>query len=137
MNNLLIHSDLTTNTRRKKRGLFNSFGQALKIVTGTMDADDEEYYNEKINTIALDNRRIYQLEKDQLTIIQSTLWGVNKTTAEMKNNQDILSEGYKYLEALSQNNRQHIQNITLKFKKTYRIVRAIVSNGTISHRNTN
>lgn len=83
---------------RRKRGLFNSIGQALKVVTGTMDADDQQYYEEKINTIALDNRQIYQLEKDQLTIIQSTLWGVNKTTLEMKRNEDLRTEAYKYLE---------------------------------------
>lgn len=63
--------------KRTKRGLFNSFGHhfcLIKTIIGNMDADDEEYFDEKINTVALDNKRIYQLEKDQLTIIQSTLW---------------------------------------------------------------
>lgn len=81
--------------KKTKRGLFNSFGRFIKTITGNMDADDEEYYDEKINTIALDNKRIYQLEKDQLTIIQSTLWAVNKTTLEMQENENILSKSYQ------------------------------------------
>lgn len=112
--NLLIHTDTIT---RNKRGIFNSLGRALKIITGTMDSDDEDYYNEKINTVALDNKRIYQLEKDQLTIIQSTLWGVNKTTSEIKGNQDLLTKAYQYLEELSKNNRENIINITLKYTR--------------------
>lgn len=92
-NNLVAHQDTHLGT---KRVLFNSLGQGLRLITGTMAADDKEYYNEKINTISLDNRKIYQLERDKLTIIQSTLWTVNKTTLEMKQNQDTLTEAYKY-----------------------------------------
>lgn len=29
---------------RRKGGLFNSIGQVLKVVTGTMHSDDEAYY---------------------------------------------------------------------------------------------
>lgn len=118
-----MHQDLHT---RKKRGLFDSIGRALKIVTGTMDADDESYYEDKINTITLDNRRTYQLEKDQLTIIQSTLWGVNKTTLEMKHNQDLLSESYKYLEDWSKNNREQIKDIALKYSRHTELIQQLI-----------
>ena len=58
---------------REKGGLFNSLGRVVKIITANMDADDEEYFDEKINRITLHSKRIYQLEKDQLTILQCTL----------------------------------------------------------------
>lgn len=35
----------------------------------------------------------------------------------MKKNQDILTEAYNYLEKLSLNNREQIQNITLKYNR--------------------
>lgn len=46
---LLVHND------RVKRGIFNTLGRGVKLITGNIDADDEQYFNEKIDTIALDN----------------------------------------------------------------------------------
>ncbi|KAG8266008.1 hypothetical protein J6590_081160 [Homalodisca vitripennis] len=53
---------------RKRRGSFNTIGVGLKTLFGTMDNDDAEYFNEKISTLDLNQHRVYQLEKDQLTI---------------------------------------------------------------------
>lgn len=110
-------SDLLLHKSRQKRGLFDSVGHVLKMITGNMDSNDEAYYNEKINTIAMDNKHIYQLEKDQLTIIQNTLWAVNKTTLDMQENQDTLSKSYKYLEKVAMYNKDLITNLTLNYKK--------------------
>lgn len=57
-----------------------------------MDADDEDYCNEKINNIILVNKRIYQLEKDQLIIIQNTLICSKSNNFENKENQDTLAK---------------------------------------------
>lgn len=116
MKELLVYKD------RSKRGIFDSLGSGLKFITGNMDADDEQYYNEKINTIAMDNKRVYQLEKDQLTVIQSTLWAVNKTTLEMQENQELLTKSYQYLEKVTKYNKDKIQNLTLLYKQQEEII---------------
>lgn len=37
-----------------------------------MDSDDAEYYNEKISMLDSNQHRVYQLEKDQLTVGRNT-----------------------------------------------------------------
>lgn len=113
---LLMHSN------RSKRGLFDGLGKVIKTITGNMDSDDQEYFDEKLNTLALDNKRIFQMEREQLTIIQSTLWAVNKTTSQIKDNQDLLAKSYKFLEKVIEYNQGTIQNLTLIFHRQTEIL---------------
>lgn len=95
---LLIHHEL-----------LDSLGRGIKLITGNLDKDDEDYFNDKINSLVLDSRHIYQLERDQLTIIQSTLWTVNKTTLEMQENEQLLAKSFKYLGKLVEYNKAQIK----------------------------
>lgn len=119
---LLVHND------RVKRGIFNTLdtlGRGVKLITGNMDADDEQYFNEKIDTIALDNKRIHQLERDQLTVIQSTLWAVNKTSLNIQENQEALTKAYKYLDKIVDYNTNQIKNLTILFKRQEEILQEL------------
>lgn len=81
--------DLLGHKTRVKRGLFYIVVSVVKLLTGNTNTDDQDYYDKHIDIIVLDNKRICKLGKDQLTIIQSTLWTVNNTTLEMQENQDV------------------------------------------------
>lgn len=52
-----------------------------------MDSDGAEYYNEKISSIDSNQHRIYQLQKDQLTVVKHTLTAISHTMRDFKNNQ--------------------------------------------------
>lgn len=96
---------------RTKRGIFNSIGFGLKTLFGTMDSDDAEYYNEKISTIDSNQHRVYQLEKDQLTVVKHTLTAINHTMRDFKNNQDVILQTEEYLQKLQGINRASIQKL--------------------------
>lgn len=96
---------------RSRRGIFNSIGFGLKTLFGTMDSDDAEYYNEKISTIDSNQHRIYQLEKDQLTVVKHTVTAINHTMRDFKNNQDIILQAEEYLKNLQDLNRASIKKL--------------------------
>lgn len=76
-----------------------------------MDSDDAEYYNKKISTIDSNQHHIYQLEKDQLTVVKHTLTAVNHTVRDFKNNQDIMLQTEAYLKRLQDINHAKIENL--------------------------
>lgn len=96
---------------RAKRGLFDSIGFGLKALFGTMDSDDAEYYNEKISSIDSNQHRIYQLEKDQLTVVKHTLTAINHTMRDFKNNQDVILQAEEYLKNLQDLNHASIKKL--------------------------
>ncbi|XP_034946221.1 uncharacterized protein [Chelonus insularis] len=61
------------NLVREKRGLFNFVGQLSKILFGTMSSDDAIYYNNEIDAIHRDNKRISELFRNQTYILQLTI----------------------------------------------------------------
>lgn len=76
---LLVHN------YRIKRGILNTLGRGVKLITSNMDANDKQCFTKKVDRIiALVSKRIYHLERDQLTVIQSTLWAVNKIYRKTK-----------------------------------------------------
>ena len=65
----------------------------------------------KISTIDSNQHRIYQLEKDQLTVVKHTLTAVNHTMRDFKNNQDVMLQTEEYLRKLQEINRAHIESL--------------------------
>ena len=74
-----------------------------------MDSDTTEYLNEKIST--LDSNLVYQLEKDQLTVVKSTLTAISPTMRDFKTNQDIILETESYLTLLQDLTRENIRKL--------------------------
>ena len=96
---------------RSKRGIFNTVGFGLKTLFGTMDSEDAEYFNEKISTLDSNQHRVYQLEKDQLTVVKNTLTAINHTMRDFKNNQDVILRTEDYLKQLQDLNREGIKKV--------------------------
>lgn len=110
---------------RSKRGIFNPIGFGLKTLFGTMDNDDAEYYNEKISTIDSNQHRIYQLEKDQLTVVRHTLTAINHTLRDFKTNQDVILQAEEYLKDLQNLNRASIKKLEDTMVKRSRALEAL------------
>jgi hypothetical protein len=64
---------------RKKRGALNFVGQLSKILFGTMDENDADYYNEQIKLFEQNSEDMTTLLKQQLCVVKSSLGAVNNT----------------------------------------------------------
>jgi hypothetical protein len=59
-------------TGRVKRGALNFVGQISKVLFGTMDEDDAQYYNDQIEHIERTSDSLRCLLKQQLTVVKSS-----------------------------------------------------------------
>lgn len=114
-----------TSRNRKRRGIFNSIGFGLKTLFGTMDSDDAEYYNEKISTIDSNQGRVYQLEKDQLTLVRRTLADVKHTLKDINTNQDTIIHSQVLLEELQELTKLKIDTYQEQLNVYNKIVSAL------------
>lgn len=117
----------TSNSRNKrtKRGLVNTVGYGLKTLFGTMDSDDAEYYNEKINTLDSNQHRVYQLEKDQLTVVRHTISDLTHTFRDFQTNQDVIIKTQNYLEQLQELNRNKTITVQNQINEHFKVIGAL------------
>lgn len=73
VNDLIGRSDDVNNKQRKKRGVFDFVGQIAKILFGTLDSTDADYYNDQIDLVYNNSKQLTDLYKKQINIIQSTI----------------------------------------------------------------
>lgn len=62
---------------RKRRGILNFVGEISKILLGTLDNDDAEYYNEQIRRSEDNSEDLTSLMKQQLSIVKASLGTTN------------------------------------------------------------
>jgi len=78
---------------RYKRGMFNFIGGISKILFGTLDNEDANYYSGKINSLEKEQLEFLRLSKEQITVAKSTLRSLNFTLLAVSDNEKILSKG--------------------------------------------
>jgi len=78
---------------RYKRGVFNFIGGISKILFGTLDNEDANYYSDKISSLEKEQMDFLRLSKEQITVVKSTLRSLNSTLLAVSDNEKILSKG--------------------------------------------
>ena len=78
---------------RYKRGVFNFIGCISKILFGTLDNEDANYYSDKITSLEREQVDFLRLSKEQITVVKSTLRSLNSTLLAVSDNERILSKG--------------------------------------------
>lgn len=76
INDLIGQSDVITkniNKRRIKRDVSDFVGQISKILFGTLDSTDADYYNKQIDLVYNNSKQLTDLYKKQVSIIKSTI----------------------------------------------------------------
>jgi hypothetical protein len=58
---------------RIKRGVFDFVGQIAKILFGTLDSSDADYYNKQIDLVYNNSKQLTNLYKKQISIMRSTI----------------------------------------------------------------
>ena len=78
---------------RYKRGVFNFIGGISKILFGTLDNEDANYYSDKISSLEKEQMEFLRLSREQITVVKSTLRSLNSTLLAVSDNERILSKG--------------------------------------------
>jgi hypothetical protein len=103
---------------RRKRGLFNFIGEISKVLFGTLDNEDAEYYNEQIKHFEDNSDDITKLLKQQLVVVRSSLGTINNTITDMEYNEEKIKRGLiqikNYLESVTAENKEKLNLITAK-----------------------
>jgi hypothetical protein len=87
--------ELIGNSRhtRKRRGALNFVGEISKVLFGTLDEDDADYYNEQIKHFEEETEDMTSIMNLQLSIIKASLRTVNSTISDMEFNNRVIKEG--------------------------------------------
>jgi len=97
---------------RWKRGLLNFIGELSKILFGTMDEDDEKYYNEQINLFEQNSADMTTLLKQQLNVMKFSLGAANNTLMDIAFNEQSVKEGMA-------KNKDYLQNLEKESGKRF------------------
>ena len=89
----LIQNEDDTIQSRYKRGLFNFIRGISKIVFGTLDNEDANYYSDKITSLEKEQMEFLRVPKEQITVLKSTLRSLNSTLLAVSYNEKILFKG--------------------------------------------
>jgi len=82
-----------------------SVGEISKVLFGTLDKNDTDYYDEQIHNFERNSEDTTDLLKQQVYVIKSTLGALNDTLADMEHNDKLVRKGLSdiqtYLDTLS------------------------------------
>lgn len=76
---LLFASNETIKLDRAKRALFNSFGSAIKAITGNLDHEDALYFEHKLKLIESGSRNVFDITREQTSLVETTIHMLNGT----------------------------------------------------------
>ena len=124
---------------RLRRGILNFVGEISKVLFGTLDENDADYYDEQICNFERNSEDTTDLLKQQVYIIKSTLGALNDTLADMEHNDKLVRKGLSdiqtYLDTLSSEIARKLHIFEAKFMIEKHITQ--VNNAlTILQRNT-
>jgi hypothetical protein len=105
---------------RKRRGALNFIGEVSKVLCGTLDADDADYYNAQIKHFEEEADDMTNMLKQQLSIIKASLGTVNNTMSDMEYNNQVIKEGLNkvkgYIEKFSSDTETQLNLLDVKIK---------------------
>jgi hypothetical protein len=115
---LLDITDHKVGRTRKRRGVFNFIGEISKVLFGTLDTEEANYYNEQIKHFEENSNDITKLLKQQLFVVKSSLGAINNTLTDMEYNEEKVKTGLtqikNYLESVTSENREKLNLLTAK-----------------------
>ncbi|XP_050307704.1 uncharacterized protein LOC126744374 [Anthonomus grandis grandis] len=85
---------------RTKRGLINGLGSIVKSLTGNLDQNDAERYDNAINTITNNENKVKTLLKEQITIIEKSSINFINISKNLTYNQQILEKHIRQIDTI-------------------------------------
>jgi hypothetical protein len=90
---------------RQRRGIMNFIGEISKVLFGTLDENDADYYDAHIRKFEANSDDTTELLKQQVCVLKTTLGAFNDTLRDVEYNDKLLRKGMidiqNYLDTLS------------------------------------
>lgn len=90
-------------TNRKRRGLVNFLGGVVKAITGNLDAEDGQRYEETLQKLEAQQTKQKILAEKQISLTVTAIEKFNTTISKLTTNQATLKEKIIQLEAAANN----------------------------------
>jgi len=104
---------------RLRRGILNFVGEISKVLFGTLDENDADYYYEQIRKFERNSEDTTYLLKQQFYVINSTLGALNDTLADIEHSDKLVRNGLSdiqtYLDTLSSETVRKLDIFEAKF----------------------
>lgn len=104
----VLHLAGFKNSIRTKRGLFDFVGEVSKTLFGTLSDTDATYYNNELDKLYLDQKKVIQYVRNQTSIILKTLNSNEKIIATTSDSINYINEQFNRVKNLSQINEANI-----------------------------
>lgn len=91
----------STLPRRQKRGLLNGLGSVVKFITGNLDANDEEKFNQILHHLHTNQEILSQQISHHYSINEKFVTELNETILDINYNHDILASEIERLKEAS------------------------------------
>lgn len=104
----------STTNHRSKRSLIDGMGSILKMLFGTLDAEDAKRYDDAINNIDDNEHNLIKLLKSQSQIVKTTIRNFNNTITDLRKNKEIFNKNLENLANYTRDTNVKIFNIEMK-----------------------
>lgn len=103
LNNLSAKLDILTPNYRKKRGLVNALGSAIKFITGNMDYKDAEELNKNIDNLTRGNTQIKTTLKNQMMLNNKMITRFENITNHINEEQNLIERSIMMIQNQTRN----------------------------------
>ena len=104
---------------KKKKGLINFIGEINKVLFGTLDEKDAEYYDEQIRKFEANSDDTTELLRQQVCVLKTTLGAINETLRDVEHNDGLMRNGMldirRYLDTLAHETASKFSMFEAKF----------------------
>jgi len=104
---------------RPKRGFMDFIGEISRVLFGTLDDKDAEYYGEQIRKFETNSDDTTELLKQQVCVLKTTLGAFNGTLRDIEHNDKLMRKGLtdiqKYLDTLSSDTARKLSIFEARF----------------------
>lgn len=101
-------------THRQKRALFNAIGSIFKTLFGTLDSNDAERFNEAINKAEGNEKELFQLLKQQIQVVKTTISNFNNTITNLDQNKNIFNQNFELITNYTSKTQKQYFNLDFK-----------------------
>lgn len=96
------------------RSLFDAGGKLFKMLIGTLDEDDADFYNSKINDLITGEKDFTDLLKSQTQVVQSTIINFNNTLTNIHHMEETFNSNIYAIQNFTKNLNNTLQRQSLK-----------------------
>lgn len=121
LDELIAELNLLTPKIRKKRGLVNALGSAIKFITGNMDYKDAENLNRNIEYLQTKNGQIENTLNQQLILNTNMIQRFENITNHINKEQHIITQSIKNMQDQTRNSLNPTINTIIQMQQLNQI----------------